>query len=234
MSPVFSPDGSRIVYTTVDDSNEWDTWDVPVSGGQPRKWLPNASGLVWVDRQNVLFSEKIRGSKGNHMKVVTATESRAGARDLYVPLPKGAMAHRSFPSPDGRWAVVVEMDDRGDWLPCRVVPMDGSSTGRQVGPPGAPCWFAAWSPDGKWMYLNSLVGGTFQILRQRFSERGALTTSEPITSGPMEHEGISMATDGRSLVTAVGLKQSSVWLVASPRRATGFTGRPRRTRHVQA
>ena len=42
MSPVFSPDGSRIAYTTVDDSNEWDTWDVPVSGGQPRKWLPNA------------------------------------------------------------------------------------------------------------------------------------------------------------------------------------------------
>ena len=65
------------------------------------------------------------------------------------------------------------------------------------------------------MYLNSLVGGTFQILRQRFSERGALTTPEPITSGPTEHEGISMAPDGRSLVTAVGLKQSSVWLVAS-------------------
>ncbi|HEY6359783.1 MAG TPA: protein kinase, partial [Vicinamibacterales bacterium] len=166
MSPVFSPDGSRIAYTTVDDSNEWDTWDVPVLGGQPRKWLPNASGLVWVDKQNVLFSEKIRDSKGNHMKVVAATENRAGARDLYVPLPKGAMAHRSFPSPDGRWVVVVEMDDRGDWLPCRVVPMDGSSTGRQVGPPGAPCWFAAWSPDGKWMYLNSLMGGAFQILRQ--------------------------------------------------------------------
>jgi Tol biopolymer transport system component/predicted Ser/Thr protein kinase len=215
MSPVFSPDGSRIAYTTVDDSNEWDTWDVPVLGGQPRKWLPNASGLVWVDKQNVLFSEKIRDSKGNHMKIVAATENRAGAHDLYVPLPKGAMAHRSFPSPDGRWVVVVEMDDRGDWLPCRVVPMDGSSTGRQVGPSGAPCWFAAWSPDGKWMYLNSLMGRTFQILRQRFSERGALSTPEPITSGPMEHEGISLTTDGRSLITAMGLKQSSVWLVAS-------------------
>ena len=82
MSPVFSPDGSRIAYTTVGDSNEWDTWDVPVLGGQPRKWLPNASGLVWVDKQNVLFSEKIRDSKGNHMKVVAATENRAGARDL--------------------------------------------------------------------------------------------------------------------------------------------------------
>ena len=25
----------------------------------------------------------------------------------------------------------------GGWVPCRVVPFDGSSTGRQVGPPGA-------------------------------------------------------------------------------------------------
>jgi serine/threonine protein kinase len=215
MSPVFSPDGSRIAYTTVDDSNEWDTWDVPVLGGPPRKWLPNASGLVWVDKHNVLFSEKIRDSRGNHMKVVAATESRAEARDLYVPLPKGAMAHRSFPSPDGRWVVVVEMDDRGDWLPCRVVPMDGSSTGRQVGPPGAPCWFAAWSPNGEWMYLNSLVGGTFQIVRQRFSERGALSTPEPLTSGPLEHEGISITADGRSLVTAMGLKKSAIWLVSA-------------------
>ncbi|HEU4693507.1 MAG TPA: hypothetical protein VFS23_34325, partial [Vicinamibacterales bacterium] len=218
MSPVFSPDGSRIAYTTVGDSNEWDTWDVPVLGGQPRKWLPNASGLVWVDKQNVLFSEKIRDSKGNHMKVVAATANRTGARDLYVPLPKGAMAHRSFPSPDGRWVVVVEMNDRGDWLPCRVVPMDGSSTGWQVGPPGAPCWFAAWSPDGKWMYLNSLMGRTFQIVRQRFSERGALGTPEPITSGPMEHEGISLTPDGRSVVTAMGLKQSSIWLEVSQAR----------------
>ncbi len=215
MSPVFSPDGSRIAYTTVDDSNEWDTWEVPVQGGQPRKWLPNASGLVWLDQHNVLFSEKVRDSRGNHMKVVAAAESRAGSRDLYVPLPKGAMAHRSFPSPDGRWVVVVEMDDRGDWLPCRVIPMDGSSTGRQVGPPGAPCWFAAWSPNGEWMYLNSLVGGTFQIVRQRFSERGALSTSEPLTAGPMEHEGISLSADGRSLITAMGLKRSAVWLMSA-------------------
>ena len=175
MSPVFSPDGSRIAYTTVDDSNEWDTWDVPVLGGQPRKWLTNASGLVWVDRQNVLFSEKIRGSKGNHMKVVTATESRAGARDLYVPLPKGAMAHRSFPSPDGRWA-----RGRRNERPGRLAPLQAGPHGRQFhGPAGRPTGrpvlvcrvVARWEVD-----VSQLpVGGTFQILRQRFSERGALT-----------------------------------------------------------
>jgi Tol biopolymer transport system component len=130
-------------------------------------------------------------------------------------MPKGAMAHRSYPSPDGKWALIVEMDDRGEFLPCRVVPMDGSSTGRQVGPLDAACLFAAWSPDGRWMYLNSASGGSLHIWRQRFSERETLAPPEQITSGPTEEEGISMAPDGRSFVTAVGLKQSSVWLVQS-------------------
>jgi len=36
MSPVFSPDGASIAYTV-----PWDTWTVPVLGGQPQLWLPN-------------------------------------------------------------------------------------------------------------------------------------------------------------------------------------------------
>lgn len=38
------------------------------------------------------------------------------------------MAHRSFPSPDGKWVILSEMTDRGEWLPCRVVLMDGTFT----------------------------------------------------------------------------------------------------------
>ena len=54
MSPAFSPDGSRIAYTV---KLPWDTWVVPVLGGEPRLWLPNASGLVWIDKSKLLFSE---------------------------------------------------------------------------------------------------------------------------------------------------------------------------------
>ncbi len=171
MSPVFAPDGSRIAYTTVDAHNEWDTWVVPVLGGEPRLWLPNASGLAWIDKQRLVFSEKIRDSEGNHMKLVVAEESRAGARDLYVPMPKGAMAHRSFPSPDGNWVLTAEMDDRGTWLPCRLVPINAGSTGRPVGPPGAACWFAAWSPDANWMYVSSGASGFTRAGRPRRPSR---------------------------------------------------------------
>ena len=117
------------------------------------------------------------------------------------------MAHRSYPSPDGKSVLLAEMD-RGLWLPCRLVPIDGSSAGRPIGPPDAACRFAAWSPDGKWMYFSSSSGGAFHTWRQRFPDG----QPEQITSGPTEEEGIAMAPDGRSFITAVALRQSAVWM----------------------
>jgi serine/threonine protein kinase len=218
MSPVFSPDGSQIAYTTVGSENRWDTWLVPVLGGQPRLWLPNAAGLVWSNKGKILFSE----IKNNdlHMAIVAAEESRAGERDVYVPLSERGMAHRSYTSPDGKWVLVAEMDHAA-WLPCRLVSADRTSPGRQVGPPGGACTSAAWSPDGKWMYLNSAASGTFHIWRQRFPAG----RPEQITSGPTEEEGIAMALDGLSFITSVGSRQSSVWVHdASGERQVSFEG----------
>jgi Tol biopolymer transport system component len=204
MSPVFSPDGSRIAYSV--EGRPWDLWAVPVLGGEPRLWLPNASGLVWIDKSRLLFSEL--KDQRMHMAIVTSDENRGGSRDLYVPPHERGMAHRSYPSPDGKWMLLVEMNERGSLVRCRLAPLDGSSAGQQVGPPTGQCTFAAWSPDGKWMYFSSDSGGAFHTWRQRFPEG----QPEQITSGPTEEEGLAMAPDGRSFITAVGLTQSSVWL----------------------
>jgi len=205
MSPVFSPDGARIAYTTVDPQHTWDTWVVPILGGAPQLWLSNASGLVWTGPRQVMFS-KIRQSP--HMAIVAAEESGIGERDVYVPAQEPGMAHRSYPSPDGKWSLVVEMDQDHVWAPCRLVPMDGTSLGRQVGPRKAGCTFGAWSPDGRWMYFTSDAGGLYHIWRQRFPDG----PPQQLTSGPTEEQGIAMAPDGRSFVTAVGLENASVWL----------------------
>jgi eukaryotic-like serine/threonine-protein kinase len=205
MSPVFSPDGSRIAYTTVDHQFQWDTWTVPVLGGEPRILLKNASGLVWTGPHQAMFSE-IR--MGVHMALVTADESRLGERDIYVPASESSMAHRSYLSPDRKSVLLVEMANEHLWVPCRLVPADGSSPGREVGPREGGCTFGAWSPDGKWMYFISNAVGANHVWRQRFPD-GA---PEQLTSGPTEEAGLAMAPDGRSLITAVTLQSASVWV----------------------
>jgi serine/threonine protein kinase len=205
MSPAFSPDGSRIAYTTVNPGFQWDTWVVPVLGGQPQLLLKNASGLVWTGPRQLLFSEM---RMGVHMAVVAAEESRIGQHNVYVPPEEPDMAHRSYLSPDGKWVLLVEMDNEHLWEPCRVVPADGSSEGRKVGPPGGGCTSGAWSLDGKWMYLTSNAVGANHIWRQRFPNG----VPEQITSGPTEEEGVAMAPDGRSFVTAVALQNASLWV----------------------
>jgi eukaryotic-like serine/threonine-protein kinase len=204
MSPVFSPDASRIAYTTVNAGFAWDTWVVPSLSGEPQMWLPNASGLVWIDSHRLLFSEI---KKGSHTAVITASENRVGAHDVYVPPTEMGMAHRSYLSPDGKSVLIVEMEN-AVWLPCRVVPFDGTSRGTRVGPVEGRCTNAAWSPDGKWMYLNSDATGGFHIYRQRFPDG----RPERITWGPTEEEGIALAPDGRSLITSVAISQSAVWV----------------------
>ena len=97
--PVFTPDGSRITYTEL-ESGQWDTWTVPVLGGQSVRLLPNASGLTWMADHLVLFSEI---KTGLHMGIVTATDSRAASREVYFPRDEHAMAHYSVQFT--RWSV---------------------------------------------------------------------------------------------------------------------------------
>ena len=204
LGPVFSPDGSLIAYTVVTNNFIWETWTVPVSGGKPRRWLSNAAGLKWIDRDHILFSEI---TERLHMLLSTSTPARTNSRVVYDPPHDRGMVHRNFVSPDRKWVVLAEMDN-GGFLPCRVVPLDGSSSGRQVGPPGASCTDAAWSPDGRWLYLNSNAGGAFHIWRQRFPQG----KPAQVMFGPTQEEGIWIDPTGKSLLTSAGITNDQVWV----------------------
>jgi len=206
MGPVsFSADSSRIAYTV----GEWETWTVPVLGGEPTRLLADSEGLSWTRQKTkpyrVLYSAMT--GEGIHMGIFTATESRAEQRTVYMPASVDGMAHRSFLSPDQKSAIVVEMGV-GGWLPCRLVPFDGSSPGRPVGPAPAQCTFAGWTPDGKWMYFSTNTGDGVHIWRQRFPDG----SPEQVTFGATEENGVSFAPDGKSFVTSVGESQSALWI----------------------
>jgi eukaryotic-like serine/threonine-protein kinase len=203
LAPVFSPDGSRIAYGT--SEHNWQTWVIPLLGGQPQLLLSNATGLSWIDPSHVMFSEI---KSGVHLSVVTATESRSEQRDVYVPPDENHMAHHSFLSPDHKWVLVVEMGEDGRWIPCQLVPFSVGAA-RSVGPRPGGCAYAAWSPDGKWMYFSSNAGSKgYHIWRQAFPAG----VPQQLTASLGEEDGIAVAPDGQSLVTSVGTSERNVWV----------------------
>ena len=224
-APTFSPDGSRVSYSEVSRSGtvtSWDTWTVSASGGQPSRFMANASGLNWIDPRHVLFSE----FKGARLGVVTATPALADERDIYFPANERGMAHNSYLSPDRKSVLIVEMDATGTFAGCRLVPFDSRALARSVGPMGH-CRSAAWSPDGNWMYFSVEVAGRSHLWRQEYP----VGTAEQITFGPTDEEGVAVAPGGRSLITSIGLRQSAIWIhdneVDRPLTSEGFAFAPR-------
>jgi DNA-binding winged helix-turn-helix (wHTH) protein/Tol biopolymer transport system component len=199
----FSPDGSEIAYTVLEHA-VFSTYEVSVLGGEPHLLLQNAAGLVWLDPQRLLFSE---AKTGIHLGVVTATPTRTNLREIYFPAHERGMAHYSFPSPDRRWALVVEMNGNGDWSPCRLIGLEGQGTTRTIGPAGA-CRSAGWSPDGSWMYFTAFVKGQNHVWRQRFPEGDP----EQLTFGPTEEWGVVIEPNRQSLITSVGVHESAIWM----------------------
>ncbi|HEX7360399.1 MAG TPA: winged helix-turn-helix domain-containing protein, partial [Bryobacteraceae bacterium] len=200
----FSPDGSQIAYTVLHGAS-FATYAVPVLGGDPSLFLKNAAGLTWLDQRQLLFSQ-IRGS-GIHMGVVTGTATRENFREVYFPPHDRAMAHYSYASPDRKSALLVEMDEKGWWTPCRLISLDGRSPVRPAGPEGL-CTSAGWSPDGSRMYFTVSINGRSHLWGQRFPNG----KPEQITFGPTEEEGVAVEQKGRSLITSVGVRQSAIWI----------------------
>jgi len=203
----FSEDSSRLYFTQIEGPFVWNTYELPLLGGQePKLFMANATGLSWIDRDRVLFSTI---TTGIHMKLSTANASRTDERDIYVPPDHlHGMVHRSALSPDGKWVLLAEMDSEW-WRRCRVIPFDGSSAGRQVGPQGS-CTWAQWSPDGKWMYftVDAWTAGS-HVWRQRFPD-GAPQQLTP--SSASEEEGLAIMSDGKSFITTAGTQLSAIWL----------------------
>jgi DNA-binding winged helix-turn-helix (wHTH) protein/Tol biopolymer transport system component len=200
--PAFSADGNELSYTVLEHKG-WSTYVVSVLGGEPRLLLTNAGGLTWLERDRLLFGQI---KSGQHMGIVMA---RGGndAHELYLPDHERGMAHYAYASPDRTSAIVVEMDQYGGWARCHLISLDMKAATRTVGPAGR-CRSAGWSPDGRWMYFAAEVDGQQHLWRQQLSTDRA----EQLTFGPTDESGVAVDHDGRSIVTSIGVHESTLWL----------------------
>jgi DNA-binding winged helix-turn-helix (wHTH) protein/Tol biopolymer transport system component len=199
----FSPNGSEIAYTVMEAPN-FSADTVSVLGGDPHLFLKNAAGLSWLSPNQILFS---RINSGIHLGVVTANVTGDQVRKIYFPSHERGMAHFSFPSPDRKWILVVEMNQYGGWAPCRLVSLQGPFRTKSVGPIGA-CTAAGWSPDGSWMYFAAALQGQSHLWRQHFPDG----SPEQITFGPTDDQGLAVEPSGHSLITSIGVEQSDIWI----------------------
>jgi DNA-binding winged helix-turn-helix (wHTH) protein/Tol biopolymer transport system component len=199
----FSPDGSQIAYTVM-EAPIFSTYTISVLGGDSHLLLKNAAGLTWLDPHHFLFS---RVRSGLHLGIVTEAVTGGDFRELYFPPHERAMAHYSFVSPDRRSALVVVMNGQGEWSLCQLISLEGTSPPAPVGPDGG-CTAAGWSPDGSWMYFIATVDGQSHLWRQRSPN----DRPEQITFGPAEEEGLVAEQNGRSVITSIGVHESSIWI----------------------
>ena len=179
----------------------WDTWIVPGAGGEPQRWLRNASGLVWSGpRAGAVFGDD---KKIPHMGIVsgrgepdrTARMSTARARTTAWRI--GPIRHRM----ENRCCSWRWIEDQTGcraglfrWTAVRRAGRWGRQAAAARLPRGRPTANGCMSPR--------TPAECNHIWRQRFPDG----KPEQITFGPTAEQGIAMAPDGRSFVTAVAMQ----------------------------
>ncbi|HTS31364.1 MAG TPA: winged helix-turn-helix domain-containing protein [Bryobacteraceae bacterium] len=210
-NPMFSPDGSRLAFTSARQggnalvyvANADGSAPRPISAAENNSWDP-----AWLGKELACgFATSAR--HGGATYVLAFLDGRAKAVKLKMDLDR---ASRLRISPDGtrlvahigtpdNFQVVVEDLQRG--------------TVREVTPPGRSIGFPAWSPDGRWIAAQERVQDATRLVILP-AEGGEIRT---LVSDPGESWANSWSPDGDRIAFA-GLRDG-VWNIFWVSRTTG-------------
>ena len=186
--PRWSPQGDRIVYSTVGNG----IWSVPSLGGEPRQIIRDGRNAdLSRDGRRLVFERAgeifIAGADGSGTRVLPR---RPRSLNPYY--------GDSWPtlSPDGE-SIALFLAEEGRYGDYWILPSNGDAPRRvtadfQEG--GAP----AWTPDGKSLLIRSSRAGSMNLWRVSVADG----TLERLTSGAGDDFDPAVSPDGRTVLFA--------------------------------
>jgi eukaryotic-like serine/threonine-protein kinase len=185
--PRWSPDGTKLLFSRLNESGLQDIWVTPAFPGTARRIVPNAFSPAWsVDGRQIAYSSSniiwICDADGANARQVTKLEPSPIFHDQPV------FAHR------GRSVAFI----RRRLGPRSEVALADLQTGavRTLTTDDALALSPVWSPDDRFVYFSSSRGGTMNIWRL------TVATSETvqITAGQADDAELDLSGDGKRLI----------------------------------
>jgi Tol biopolymer transport system component len=185
--PRWSPDGTRLLYSRLNEAGLQDIWVMPALGGPTRRVIANAFSPAWsADGRRIAYSSAnviwVSDADGSNARQVTTPEPPP----IFHDQPAFDRAGRSLAFVRRRLGPRSEL---------AVVDFD-TGTVRDLTKDDAFVLSPAWSPDDQFIYFSSSRGGTLNIWRL------ALATSAiaQITAGQGDDGEIDVSKDGTRIL----------------------------------
>jgi len=186
--PHWSPDGSKISYSRLNESGLWDIWTVPALGGAPRKLLSIANGSAWSpDGMSLAYGDSSRHT----LWICDSTGSNA--RELTQPERIAWHLQPAFSRDGGKIAFVR----RGPGPYSELASVE-VSTGKvePITEDRALALSPLWSVDNQFVYFASTRGGSMNIWKT--SAKGGPPVQ--ITAGRGDEVSLDLSADGNKIV----------------------------------
>jgi TolB protein len=185
--PRWSPDGTKLLFSRLNESGLQDIWVTPAFPGTARRIVPNAYAPAWSPT-----ARQIAYSSANLIWISDA--DGANARPVTTLEPSPVFHDQPVFSHDGASLAFI----RRRLGPRSELALVDLQTGqvRTVTTDDALALSPAWSPDDRFIYFTSSRGGTMNIWRL------TVATSETvqITAGQGDDIEIDVSADGARLV----------------------------------